>query len=85
MLSRHFLRSKVLQEIYASQMEGKDAIQACKDFEYHIGRLNELGVLQVSLMTKVFEIAEVVKTQRRLPTVSSSATSFCAVWQTTMS
>lgn len=60
MLSRHFLRSKVLQEIYASQMEGKDAIQACKDFEYHVGRLNELGVLQVSLMTKVFEVAEVV-------------------------
>jgi len=60
MLSRHFLRSKVLQEIYASQMEDKDAIQACRDFEYHVGRLNELGVLQVSLMTKVYEIAEVV-------------------------
>ncbi len=60
MLSRHFLRSKVLQEIYASQLEGKDALQAGKDFEYHVGRLNELGVLQVSLMTKVFEVAEVV-------------------------
>ena len=60
MLSRHFLRSKVLQEIYSSQIDGKDAIQASKDFEYHVGRLNELGVLQVSLMTKVLEMAEVV-------------------------
>ncbi len=60
MLSRHFLRSKVLQEIYSSQIEEKDAIQARKDFEYHVGKLNELGVLQVSLMTKVLEMAEVV-------------------------
>ena len=60
MLSRHFLRSKVLQEIYSSQIDGKDAIQASKDFEYHVGKLNELGVLQVSLMTKVLEMAEVV-------------------------
>lgn len=60
MLSRHFLRSKVLQEIYASQIEDKDVQQAGSDFEYHVGRLNELGVLQVSLMTKVFEMAEVV-------------------------
>ena len=60
MLSRHFLRSKVLQEIYSCQIEEKDAIEARKDFEYHVGRLNELGVLQVSLMTKVLEMAEVV-------------------------
>ena len=60
MLSRHFLRSKVLQEIYASQLEDKDVQQAGKDFEYHVGKLNELGVLQVSLMTKVFEMAAVV-------------------------
>lgn len=60
MLSRHFLRSKVLQEIYSCQIEEKDVISACRDFEYHVGRLNELGVLQVSLMTKVLEMAEVV-------------------------
>ena len=60
MLSRHFLRSKVLQELYSCQIEEKDAIEARKDFEYHVGRLNELGVLQVSLMTKVLEMAEVV-------------------------
>lgn len=60
MLSRHFLRSKVLQEIYSCQLEEKDVITAKRDFEYHIGRLNELGVLQVSLMTKVLEMAEVV-------------------------
>ena len=60
MLSRHFLRSKVLQELYSCQIEEKDAIEARKDFEYHVDRLNELGVLQVSLMTKVLEMAEVV-------------------------
>ncbi len=60
MLSRHFLRSKVLQEIYSCQLEEKDAITARRDFEYHVGRLNELGVLQVSLMTKVLEMADVV-------------------------
>ena len=60
MLSRHFLRSKVLQEIYSCQIEEKDVVTAGRDLEYHIGKLNELGVLQVSLMTKVLEMAEVV-------------------------
>ena len=58
MLSRHFLRSKVLQELYACHIEGKDAAQAMRDFEYHIGRLNELGVLQVALMPKMLEVGE---------------------------
>lgn len=60
MLSRHFLRSKVLQELYACQLEGKDTTQAMRDFEYHVGRLNELGVLQVALMTKMVEVGECV-------------------------
>ena len=57
MLSRHFLRSKVLQEVYACRIEDKDIMTASKEFEYHIGRLNELGVLQVALMPRTIEVA----------------------------
>ena len=58
MLSRHFLRCKVLQELYACQMEDRDHVTALKDFEYHIGRLNELGVIQVALMPRMLEVGE---------------------------
>ena len=57
MLSRHFLRSKVLQEVYSCQIETKDNAQALREFDYHIGRLNELGVLQVSLLPRIAEMA----------------------------
>ena len=50
MLSRHYLRSKVLQELYSSRIEGKDDDALVKELEYHVGKLNELGVLQVSLL-----------------------------------
>lgn len=60
MLSRHFLRSKVLQELYACQIEEKDPVSAGKEFDYHIGRLNELGILQVSLLPLMLETAEQV-------------------------
>lgn len=60
MLSRHFLRSKVLQELYACQIEEKDSAVAGKEFEYHVGRLNELGVLQVSLLPLMLEVGEKV-------------------------
>ena len=58
MLSRHFLRSKVLQALYANEMDGRDAVGVKKDFEYHIGRLNELGVLQVALLPKMLEVGK---------------------------
>lgn len=60
MLSRHFLRSKVLQEVYSCQIEPKDAVSALHEFDYHIGRLNELGVLQVSLLPRMAEVAALV-------------------------
>ena len=60
MLSRHFLRSKVLQELYACQIEGKDEKTAMQSFEYHVGHLNELGILQVALMVRMVEVAEQV-------------------------
>lgn len=60
MLSRHFLRCKVLQALYACQMEEKDAVGAMTDFEYHIGRLNELGIIQLALMPRMLEVGEQV-------------------------
>ena len=55
MLSRHFLRSKVLQAVYAGRYEEDDAITVSKAFEYHIAKLNELGVLQVALLPRFVE------------------------------
>ena len=60
MLSRHFLRCKVLQALYACQMEEKDPVGAMTDFEYHIGRLNELGIIQLALMPRMLEVGEQV-------------------------
>lgn len=57
MLSRHFLRSKVLQAIYAGRYEEKNAAEVAKLFEYHIQKLNELGVLQVALLPRFVEVA----------------------------
>lgn len=60
MLSRHFLRSKVLQELYACQIEDKDKTSAMREFDYHVSRLNELGVLQVALLPRMLDVAEKV-------------------------
>lgn len=60
MLSRHFLRSKVLQALYAHQIEERDEQSTLREFEYHVGRLNELGVIQVALMVKMLEVGEKV-------------------------
>ncbi len=57
MLSRHFLRGKVLQTIYSGIYEGTDPITLAKNFDYHMQRLNELGVLQVSLLPLLAEMA----------------------------
>ena len=60
MLSRHFLRSKVLQAIYASRYEEKSVDEVVKRFEYHVQKLNELGVLQVSLLPVFVDVASEV-------------------------
>ncbi|MBP3763753.1 MAG: transcription antitermination factor NusB [Bacteroidales bacterium] len=57
MLSRHFLRSKVLQIIYSGRYESVSDANLSAVFEYHIGKLNELGVLQVSLLPAVADAA----------------------------
>lgn len=58
MLSRHFLRQKVLQALYSCQMEHKDPAAVMQDFEYHIGRLNQLGVIQLAVMPALLPVAE---------------------------
>lgn len=58
MLSRHFLRCKVLQALYACQVEEKTPAETLAAFEYHIGRLNELGIIQLSLMPRMLEVGE---------------------------
>ena len=60
MLSRHFLRCKVLQALYARQMEEKSVNDCMADFEYHIVRLNELGIIQLALMTRMVEVGSKV-------------------------
>lgn len=60
MLSRHFLRCKVLQSLYACQLEGNTPDSTMAEFEYHIGRLNELGIIQLALMTRMVEVGEKV-------------------------
>lgn len=60
MLSRHFLRCKVLQELYACQMDERDELTALHSLDYHVEHLNALGVLQVALMVKMLEVGEAV-------------------------
>lgn len=60
MLSRHFLRSKVLQELYSCQIETKDRTTALHNLDYHISRLNELGIIQLALMPRMLEVVEKV-------------------------
>jgi N utilization substance protein B len=59
MLSRHFLRAKALQAVYASvtsQIEKVDDVAAAYDF--NVGRLNDLGILQLSTLTQLAFTAE---------------------------
>ena len=49
------MRSKVLQAIYAGRCDEEDSIGVAKAFEYHVAKLNELGVLQVALLPRFAE------------------------------
>lgn len=59
MLSRHFLRAKALQSIYAgvtSQATNPDEIG--KNFDTNVGRLSTLGVIQLSTLSQLAFTAE---------------------------
>lgn len=48
----------MLQALYSAQIEEADSASVMQSFEYHIGRLNELGVLQVALLPSMLEMGE---------------------------
>ena len=60
MLSRHFLRSKVLQSVYAVQADPVDLSVAEKNFKHNIYRLNDLGTMQISSLVHFVEVAGVM-------------------------
>ena len=59
MLSRHFLRSKVLQSLYAHAVSDSDDLNVIeKNFTHNIRRLNDLGITQVSTLVYFLEFAK---------------------------
>lgn len=59
MLSRHFLRAKALQTIYAGLADNKTTEQdILKSFDYNVSRLNDLGLTQISTLDYLTFTAE---------------------------
>lgn len=65
MLSRHFLRSKVLQALYAAQVDSVDVVVAEKNFKQQIHRLNDLGSIQIASLVHFVEVADVMMEEAR--------------------
>ena len=57
MLSRHFLRSKVLQAVYAVHADPVDVPTAERNFKHTIFRFNDLGNIQLSALVHFVEVA----------------------------
>ena len=60
MLSRHFLRSKVLQAVYACYTDPVDIPVAERNFKHIISRFNDLGIIQLSALVHFAEVAGVM-------------------------
>lgn len=60
MLSRHFLRTKVLQTTYAALVDPADLAVVEKNFKHNILRLNDLGIAQLSALVHLVETAQVM-------------------------
>lgn len=59
MLSRHFLRAKALQSVYAYRTsDNKNIVNGENLFALNINRLNDLGILQLSTLTEMVRLAE---------------------------
>ena len=59
MLSRHFLRAKALQTIYAGvTAKSTSEDELLKMFDYNVSRLNDLGLLQLSTLPQLTFTAE---------------------------
>ena len=60
MISRHFLRAKVLQLAYAAYVDptiNADVVVAEKNYKHNIARLNDLGTTQLSMLEHFAEVA----------------------------
>lgn len=57
MLSRHFLRAKVLQSLYALQSNSVEPSQVRISFDENIAQLNNMGTLQLALLVKFRPVA----------------------------
>lgn len=57
MLSRHFLRAKVLQSLYAAQMAPVERYQIELAFKDNVEQLNTLGTIQLALLVRVRPVA----------------------------
>lgn len=60
MLSRHFLRTKVLQATYAEHVDPVDLAVVENNFKHNIFRLNDLGNIQLSALVHFIETAKVM-------------------------
>lgn len=67
MLSRHFLRAKALQAIYAAISDDKSTEQdVIKCYEYNVSRLNDLGITQMSTLDYfVFTAERVLESEKQ--------------------
>lgn len=62
MLSRHFLRAKALQTIYAGVTAHTTSDEdLLKMFDYNVSRLNDLGVIQLSTLNQLTFTAERIR------------------------
>lgn len=59
MLSRHFLRMKVLQEVYAYYCNEKASVLSAEDsLRHNVARLNDLGNTQIGMMLEFVSVGE---------------------------
>ena len=74
MLSRHFLRAKALQSIYAGiSAKISDPEEVVKLYDYNVTRLDDLGIIQLSALTHCMWVAErVVENNKQKFTQSAS-------------
>ena len=57
MLSRHFLRSKVLQSLYAAKTDPVELNVVEKNYKHMISRLNDLGTIQLAALVHFAEFS----------------------------
>ena len=67
MLSRHFLRAKALQTVYAGISNQTTSVdEIVKTFDYNVLRLNDLGVVQLSTLGQLAFTAErIIEAERQ--------------------